>query len=83
MARSPIEMMVDKACGFSQEDIVKLRCPACGKEKYVAREAHDLPGTHTIEANCPDCPADGFEEVLYFREDGTQIFDEDADESKY
>lgn len=83
MGRSPIEMMIDKACGLPPDwidnlpprDLVTLRCPMCKKEMKVDRLDHDLPGTAIVEANCPDCPVDGFEEVLYFRADGTQILE--------
>lgn len=81
MARHPLEMMIDRACGLepgweeklTARDLVTLRCPVCKQEKQVDRLDHDLPGTAIVEANCPSCPVGGFEEVNYFRADGTQI----------
>lgn len=83
MSRSPLTMMIDKACGLEPgwetrlppRDLVTLRCPKCKKEMKVDRLDHDLPGTEVVEANCPNCPVDGFEEVNYYRADGTQILE--------
>ena len=83
MARSPIEMMIDKGCGLEigwelkipPSDLVTLCCPICKKEKMVDREDHDLPGTVVVEVYCRDCPMDGFEEVHCYRLDGTEILD--------
>lgn len=78
MIRSPIEMMVDKACGFDPSkveprDLVTLRCPTCKKEKPVDRDKSDPPGTAIVAVDCPDCNEGDFEDVHYYRADGTEI----------
>ena len=56
----PIQMMVDRACGFDRDawdrnrDLVTLRCPGCGKEKIVDRAKGDPPGA-SVELKCPAC----------------------------
>lgn len=60
MSRNPIQMMVDKACGFDRDawersrDLIKLYCPICKKEKMVDRVKTDPPGT-VFKLKCPDC----------------------------
>ena len=80
MARSPIETMIDRACGFDQSaprpvrDLVILRCPICKKEKKVDRHKSDPPGCTVVETACPDCSRSGdFEIVDYFNAAGAQI----------
>ena len=75
--RSPIEMMIDKACGFDraafEKNTVMLRCPECKRTKRVERHVSDLPGTATVEAHCDKCNGEDNGQVQYFRADGTQI----------
>lgn len=80
MRRSPIEMMVDRACGFdpdapsARQDFVILRCPECKKQRSVDREKSDPPGTVVVETSCLDCHKSGdFENVDYFNVKGEQI----------
>jgi hypothetical protein len=62
MGRSPIEMMVDQACGFDRAawerqrslDLIKLYCPVCKKEKLVDRVKDDPPGA-VLKLKCPNC----------------------------
>src|SRR5271156_5863558 len=53
---SPIEMMVDKACGFDraafEKSLVTLKCLVCKREKRVEREKTDPRGAAAIELCC-------------------------------
>ena len=78
-ALSPIEMTIDKACGFDRDSFVPppqvtLRCPACKAEKQVALDKTDPPNTAIVETTCPKCMRAGdFEQVLYFDATGNQL----------
>lgn len=80
MARSPIDMMVDEACGFDQNaprplrDTVTLRCPMCQTSKIVDRHKSDPPNTAVVESSCLKCHKSGdFENVNYLNSAGSQI----------
>jgi hypothetical protein len=67
---SPIERMVDKACGFNRAAdsslTVILCCPVCRKEKVTALE-HEPKGTVKIVLPCPDCiESAGVKSPVYF-----------------
>jgi len=64
--RSPIEMMVDQACGFDREaweagraereaKMIILRCPFCQKERKQNPDKKDPKGTKIVLCNCPQC----------------------------
>ncbi len=55
--RSPIEMMVDQACGFdpSKHRMILLKCPACGKSKTVERDDTDPEDAEAVVFSCPAC----------------------------
>jgi hypothetical protein len=75
---TPIEMMIDRACGIipgSGPGTVILRCPKCNREKRVLKDKSDPAETYIIEATCDKCESPGFDEVIYFDEIGRQIFD--------
>lgn len=85
--RSPIERMIDEACGIGGDQPTKppvqyvtLFCPGCESAKTVKRDDSDLPGTMTIHARCPDCNPGDFDEVIYFDADGTQLLDDPEQE---
>lgn len=76
--RSPIEMMVDQACGFDpdapENQPVTLMCPDCKKTKSVSRDKTDPAGTAFIHLSCPDCWKDGgFENPSFFDVNGLEI----------
>ena len=80
MAWSPLDMMIDKACGFDPSaprpprDTVTLRCPVCKSEKIVDRHKTDPQGTAVVESACLACLHSGdFDTVNYFSADGRQI----------
>lgn len=81
MARSPIEAMIDKACGHvpsapsPQRETVTLHCPMCGQTKLALKAKTDPPGTVTIHAPCPKCVRDYYGESYYDAE-GKQIIPE-------
>lgn len=76
--RSPIEMMVDRACGFDRaaaekRPTVTLRCPTCQQTKAADLDATDPPGTAVVQVTCPKCNAGDFAEVIYFDASGKQL----------
>jgi len=83
--RSPIEIMIDQATGHdpkSKPDLITLRCPECGREKKAARHDSDPPGTVVVVAHCDQCSGeDNGVYPTYFREDGTQILEEENHEN--
>jgi len=58
--RSPIERMVDAACGVPEsafqepKDPVTIVCTSCGAKLVVEREP-DFFDFDTIETTCPQC----------------------------
>jgi rubredoxin len=77
---SPIERMIDAACGvpkserFDRPAPVKLECPKCGAEKMAARDKTDPPNTYIVKLTCPKCHDEGdFQQVDYFNQQGEQI----------
>ncbi len=80
MARSPIEMMVDQACGFDQsvqrpapKPRVMLRCPKCGRKQKAALDDMDPPGTATVIIQCPKCCGGDFDSPLYEDANGKEL----------
>lgn len=81
---SPIEMMIDRACGFDGSRPapgVILVCPACRRQKRVAKDATDPEGTAEVHVRCPSCNSGDFDMPLYFDAVGTELFFEDRDGS--
>lgn len=76
MSRSPIEMMVDRACGFDPlkpYPRVTLRCPKCRREQSAATDPTDPPNTAVVLCVCPKCHDGSKVEVDYFDAKGRQI----------
>ncbi len=77
-ARSPIEMMVGKACGFNPESPehlpIELYCPKCKKKKTVTRDKSDPVDAVKLELKCPECFEEGtFESLIYIDKSGKEI----------
>lgn len=75
---SPIELMIDRACGFDRatqppRDLVSLHCPDCGKTIRVDRDIADPPSTAKIEIACNKCSQDPERAVKWFNAKGQQI----------
>lgn len=76
--RSPIEMMIDKACGFDPSgpapERVTLRCPQCRRTLRVLRDDTDPENASTVEVICDKCDHGGLKpEVSYYDDRGNQI----------
>lgn len=58
-SRSPIEMMVDRACGVPENwtppRYVTLRCPVCPRTMRTVHVDTDPDGTEIVECKCPGC----------------------------
>ena len=88
--RSPIERMVDEACGTTPKQghllpagAVNLRCPRCARQIRVAKDETDPEGTETVVSLCERCDDGGNKsvEVLYYDKDGKQVIPEWAREN--
>jgi len=84
MERTPIEAMIDQACGVIEpghirrnHPLVTLRCPECKHEKKVVRAKSDPPGTAVVQFICVNClnakNAEDNSDVIYFDSDGNQL----------
>ncbi len=87
--RSPIDRMIDEACGLTPEKIeekieqlranrkklfLTLRCPSCGKEQQSRRTPDDPPNAALMLMACPDhFPAGETVPVEYRDENGTVL----------
>jgi hypothetical protein len=73
---SPIERMIDEACGIGPGSKpaprVMIECPKCGRTKLVPLEFPDPPGTSRIVFPCNKCEQDGAG-IYYFNAQGQQI----------
>ena len=63
-SRTPIERMVDEACGHDTLSapppfLIRLRCPTCGGEKLVERHTVDPCKAVLCVFPCQDCEDDG------------------------
>lgn len=61
---TPIEMMVDRACGFDRSAVVErpmvtLRCPRCQRKKRVEKDKTDPKRTAYVEVPCDKCDRGG------------------------
>ncbi len=80
-ARSPIERMIDAACGYDATDakpkiyrgFPRLRCPKCEREQNTALDKSDPKGAMLVVVCCPKCCGD-FEEIHYFDKAGNELF---------
>jgi len=68
-ARTPIEIMIDRACGIEDGVLpppprrAELKCPRCGlvsKHRVVVYEPDTMEGGF-VSLPCPDCWRDGDE----------------------
>lgn len=73
MPRSPIELMIDQATGYTpgQRKVITLRCPHCKRTKGALKDKTDPEGTSVVEALCDQCDSGGNKpEVHYYDEEG-------------
>jgi len=75
---SPIEHLIDKACGITSENVsssdwITLRCPKCKLRKRAKRDETDPPGTVIIVLQCPECNGGDFDSPVYFDEAGNEL----------
>ena len=75
--RSPIEMMVDRACGVPDDYVppprVTLECSGCKRTKSAPVDPTDPPGTARIVMLCPECAKGDRSLIDYYDKDGRQI----------
>ena len=76
--RSPIEIMVDRACGVPDDYEplpVLLSCPDCGRQRRTERVEGDPEGTIEISVTCPECGHGDKEcDIEYFGADGQRLY---------
>lgn len=80
MSRSPIERMIDAACGITEADRVEMRrgqitmkCRSCGDTRSAARDASDPPGADTIVFPCPNCRTEPWPDPVCLDVEGREI----------
>jgi len=75
--RTPVGMMVDRACGIPDDYVpparVTLECNVCGKTKNAAIDPTDPPGTAKIRMACPECAKGDSSMIDYYDKDGKQL----------
>lgn len=79
---TPIDKLIDKACGFDplkaskRHWLVTLVCPKCKRSIRTISDKTDPRGTASVHFKCPECePAGGFEDnPIYFNAAGQEIF---------
>jgi hypothetical protein len=78
--RSPIERMVDEACGIKNGDVtasselVTLVCPKCQRRAQVEKYETDPVGTTEVHVVCDRCNPGDFDVPVYFSADGQELF---------
>lgn len=77
---SPIEMMIDAACGITEADRIEwrkasitMRCPTCQTTRRAKRHAADPPGTETVVFPCDKCRKGEGPKVIYLDEGGKPL----------
>ena len=76
MSKSPIDVMIDKACGITAEyldRLLTLRCPYCHTEKRVERDWYD-PALATVAVYpCGICRREEKDYVVYLDRNGREV----------
>ena len=72
---SPLDRLIDQACGIKPGAFVTMRCPTCRTEKQAPRHETDPEGTAVVQADCPGCARAGGKDyaVQYFGADGREL----------
>lgn len=79
--RTPIERMVDEACGLGptlprlpiRPRLVTLQCPSCGKSKRTYAMESDPAGTFEVRHDCPACAGENSAAARFFDKAGIKI----------
>ncbi len=83
-ARSPIQRMVDRACGVPDDweppARVMLVCTQCHRAKDAELDPTDPPGTAKVVMLCPECARGDFSMIYYYDKDGKQLLPEYVEE---
>lgn len=69
--RSPIEQMIDRACGYTPSDtghpvIIILACPHCLTQRSTTIDASFPPETRRVQYPCPTCQKSHGETIEFF-----------------
>lgn len=74
---SPLDRMIDQACGLDPSQLKALpmlACPRCKREKRTTLQRNEPKDATRIELPCPDCwKAGEFENPIYFDANGKQL----------
>ena len=70
---SPIDRMIDEACGVKPGDFVTLVCNGCGQRKRAPKDETDPKDTAEVHVRCPKCNGGDFDLIEYFDAHGRQI----------
>ena len=69
MSRTPIEKMIDDACGITPQEIpaqIKLYCPKCERTGSATLEKSDPEGAVLAHIQCPECVQGDFDSPRFF-----------------
>ena len=76
---SPIDRMIDAACGIDPADALPppgeiiIGCPACGQYRRVHRHYIDPDNAVLGASSCPDCIGNRDADPEYFDDEGRQL----------
>ena len=72
---SPLDRMIDEACGVKPGDFVTMRCSTCQKQKLAPRHEMDPEGTAVVQSDCPGCARAGDKDyvIQYFDAHGQEL----------
>lgn len=76
MARTPLDIMIDRACGFDalKPLTIMMRCPHCRAQKVVQRRSIDPVRATLLCYPCPSCePSAASAEAVYLDGQGRQV----------
>lgn len=85
MSRSPIEKMIDDACGVSPKQEprqIVLYCSGCLLRKSVDRHENDPPNAVLAHIQCPECVGGDFDTTYYYDVNGNEIPYESTDQTE-
>ena len=75
MSISPIERMIDDACGVGSKPVLRINlyCRKCHRVGSAIREVGDPDGAVVANIQCPECVGGDFDSTEYFDANGEPV----------